>query len=82
MNESEEVVELLENIDTHLKWLLTLRIEEHFDDEPTNEEKVELLHKIGFSNDEMADIVGTTIGSIRATKSNLRNKGVIEDGRR
>lgn len=79
MTTSDEVVEHLENIDNRLKWLLTLRIEEHFDDESTNEERVELLHKIGFSNDEMADMVGTSSDSIRATLSNLRAKGVIED---
>jgi DNA-directed RNA polymerase specialized sigma24 family protein len=70
--------ELLESIDNRLKWLLQLRVEEQFDDSATNKEKVKLLYQMGFSNKEMAEVVGTSSSSIRGTVSTLREEGVIE----
>jgi len=74
----EEAKELLESIDNRLKWLLQLRVEEQFDDGATNKEKVKLLYQMGFSNQEMAEVVGTSDSSIRGTVSTLRDDGVID----
>lgn len=70
--------ELLESIDNRLKWLLTLRVEEQFDENATNREKVKMLYDMGFDNSEMAEIVGTTESSIRGTVSQLRSDGEID----
>jgi transposase len=74
----EEAKELLESIDNRLKWLLQLRVEEQFDDGATNKEKVKLLHQMGFSSQEMAEVVGTSASSIRGTVATLRDEGEIE----
>ena len=75
---NEEAKELLESIDNRLKWLLQLRVEEQFDDGATNKEKVKLLYQMGFSNQEMAEVVGTSASSIRGTVSTLRDDGEID----
>lgn len=74
----QESKELLESIDNRLKWLLQLRVEEQFDEGATNKEKVKLLYQMGFSNQEMAEVVGTSTSSIRGTVSTLRDEGEIE----
>lgn len=74
----EEVKELLESIDNRLKWLLQLRVEDQFDDGATNKEKVKLLYQMGFNNQEMAEVVGTSASSIRGTVSTLRDEGEID----
>jgi hypothetical protein len=74
----EEAKELLESIDNRLKWLLQLRVEEQFDDGATNKEKVKLLYQMGFSNQEMAEVVGTSASSIRGSVSTLRDEGEID----
>lgn len=75
----EEVKELLRSIDNRLKWLLKIEVETQFDEGATNKEKVKMLHKMGFNTDEMAEVVGTSEGSIRSTRSDLREEGVIDD---
>lgn len=70
-------IELLNSIDNRLKWLLQLRVEEQFDDSATNQEKIRMLYQMGFSNQEMAEVVGTSEGSIRGTISKLRKEGEI-----
>lgn len=74
----EETKKLLESIDNRLKWLLQLCVEEQFDDGATNKEKVKLLYQMGFSNQEMAEVVGTSASSIRGTVSTLRDEGKID----
>jgi predicted ArsR family transcriptional regulator len=74
----EKDKELLESIDNRLKWLLKLEVENQFDDDATNKEKVRMLHQMGFDNPEMAEVVGTSKASIRATLSDLREEGAIE----
>jgi len=74
----EEAKELLESIDNRLKWLLQLRVEEQLDDGATNKEKAKLLYQMGFSNQEMAEVVGTSASSIRGTVSTLRDEGEID----
>lgn len=74
----EEAKELLESIDNRLKWLLRFRVDEQFDDGATNKEKVKLLYRMGFSNQEMAEVVGTSGSSIRGTVSTLRDEGEID----
>jgi len=73
-----ETKELLESIDNRLKWLLQLRVEEQFDDGATNKEKVKLLYQMGFSDQEMAEVVGTSESSIRGTVSTLRDDEEID----
>lgn len=70
--------EWLESIDNRLKWLLQLKVEEQFDDGATNKAKVKKLYQMGFENDEMAEVVGTSEGSIRGTLSDLRSEGEID----
>ena len=74
----DETKALLRSIDNRLKYLLQLRVEGHFDDGATNKEKVQLLYEMGFRTDEMAEIVGTSTGSIRGTVSSLRNEGLVD----
>lgn len=74
----EETKDLLRSIDNRLKWLLQLHIEEEFKDGATNREKVNLLYQMGFSNQEMAEVVGTSASSIRGTVSTLRDQGEID----
>lgn len=74
----EETRVILESIDSRLKWLLRLRLEDQFDEDATNKQKVKLLHEIGFETPEMAEIVGTSESSIRGTLSALRSEGEIE----
>lgn len=69
---------VLESIDNRLKWLLQLRVEEQFDDSATNQEKIRMLYQMGFSNQEMAEVVGTSEGSVRGTLSTLRSRGEID----
>lgn len=79
MTTSDELQKVLESIDDKLSWLLKLRVEEHFVEGATNQEKVEMMYRMGFGNQEMAELINTTTSSIRATLSNLRKEGVIED---
>lgn len=73
-----ETTALLESIDNRLKWLLQLRVEEQFDDSATNKQKVKMLYQMGFNNQEMAEVVGTSESSIRGTVSQLRKDGEID----
>lgn len=77
MNENEE--KLLESIDNRLKWLLKLRVRDHFEEETTNKEKIKTLYNMNFSNSEMADILGISEGSVRGTISTLRKEGAIDE---
>lgn len=74
----EESKTLLESIDNRLKWLLQLKVEEQFDDDATNKEKVKKLYQMGFDTQEMAEAIGTSDSSIRGTLSSLRNDGEID----
>lgn len=71
--------ELLESIDHRLKMLLKLEAQKRLDDLDTNKEKVKELHGMGFENAEMAEMIGTTAGSVRGTKTSLRQEGEIDD---
>lgn len=70
--------ELLERIDHRLKMLLKLEARKVLADLETNREKVRLLHEMGFDTGEMAEMIGTSAGSVRATRANLRNEGEID----
>jgi len=76
---SKSETELLESIDHRLKMLLKLRVEDKLDEYETNQEKVKVLYELGFDNEDMAELVGTSTGSIRGTLSTLRDKGEIDD---
>lgn len=71
--------ELLEAIDQKLSHLLRLKVEEKFEEDATNKEKIRILYKFGFSTSEMADIIGTSNASVRGTLSSLRQEGAIDD---
>jgi hypothetical protein len=70
--------ELLESIDHRLKMLLKLEAKETLEDYETNKEKVKLLQGMGFGTAEMAEMIGTTPGSVRGTKASLREDGEID----
>lgn len=71
--------EILESIDHHLKMLLRLEVEEELEEMDTNKEKVKVLYKMGFENKEMAEMIGTSPGSVRSSLSTLRDDGKIDD---
>ena len=70
--------DILESIDNRLKYLLKLQAKENFDEEATIKQKVKQLHPMGFSNQEMADIIGTTSKTVAARKSDLKSEDKIE----
>jgi CRP-like cAMP-binding protein len=70
--------ELLESIDHRLKMLLKLIAKETLEDHESNKEKVKLLHEMGFDTAEMAEMIGTTPGSVRGTRASLREEGEID----
>lgn len=76
---SKSELEVLESIDHRLKMLLKLQVEDKLEEYDTNQEKVKVLYEMGFDNSDMADLIGTSEGSIRGTLSNLRNNGEIDD---
>jgi DNA-directed RNA polymerase specialized sigma24 family protein len=59
--------------------LLRLEVEEGLDELDTNKEKVKVLHEMGFETKEMAEMIGTSSGSIRGALSTLREDGEIDD---
>jgi len=71
--------EVLESIDHHLKMLLRLEVEEKLEEIDTNKEKLKVLHEMGFENKEMAEMIGTSPGSVRASLSTLRDDGEVND---
>lgn len=75
---NSDTYDILESIDTRLKWLLQLRMEEYFDEDATNQEKIKKLYQMGFNNEEMAEVVGTSEGSVRGAISKLRKEGKIQ----
>lgn len=76
MSRGEE--DILESIDNTLKRLLAIQVEAQFDEDASNRDKVKRLYDLGFDNDEMAEIIGTSQSSIRGTVSSLRSDGEIE----
>lgn len=70
---------LLESIDHRLKMMLKIEVEDRLDQHDTMKEKVETLHGLGFDTQEMAEMIGTSPASIRATRSDLREQGRIDD---
>lgn len=64
MNETE----LLKSISNKLSILISLGLGQ---DKGTMKDKVRQLVKYGLSNQEMADILGTTKGTIEVVKSSL-----------
>lgn len=73
-----EEIELLRSIDQRLKWILQLQVKEHFDEDLTVKQQVRELNKMGFSNQEMAEVIGTTKNTVSKEKSILRKEGEIE----
>ncbi|MCD4753269.1 MAG: hypothetical protein K8R40_09380 [Anaerolineaceae bacterium] len=45
----------------------------NWEDKP-NREKIDLLNKIGFSNEDIAELIGTTVGTVRKEISIRKNK--------
>jgi len=71
--------EILESIEHRLKMLLRLEVEEELEEMDTNKEKVKVLDQMGFETKEMAEMIGTSPGSIRGSLSTLREDGDIDD---
>lgn len=71
--------ELLKSIDDRLKHLLRLQAMEQLENDATVKEKVRQLHPMGFSNQEMAEIIGTTSGTVSNYKSELNKEDEVED---
>lgn len=47
----------------------------------TQSEKIEMLEQYGFSNKEIADLLGTTGDTVRATLSKIRKKSESKKGK-
>lgn len=75
----DESKDLLKSIDSRLKWLLQLQVKEQFNEDATNKEKVKLLYQMGFGNQEMAEVIGTSASSIRGSVSTLKDEGELSD---
>lgn len=76
MTRSEK--EILGSIENTLKQILAIQVEDLFDDDATNRDKVKRLSQLGFDNTEMAELIGTSASSIRGTVSSLRSEGEID----
>lgn len=71
--------ELLESIDKKLSGVLRLMAEEKLSEDSAIQEKVKKLYNMGFSNGEMAEIIGTSKSSVSGNLSHLRSDGEIDD---
>jgi len=71
--EQKTTEELLEEISSKLKCLTYLLGLRQFG-EGKNEEHTEKLNKLGFSNEEIALMIGSTAESVRVTLYNLKKK--------
>jgi len=69
--EQKTTDELLEEISSKLKCITYLLGIQQFQ-EGKKEEHIERLNKLGFNNDEVALMVGTSSDSVRATLSKIR----------
>lgn len=67
----EEIIERLDKI-------IYILASDYVDPEATIAENIVTLYRFGFSNQELADLLGTTEGTIKTTKSELRSEGRIE----
>jgi DNA-directed RNA polymerase specialized sigma24 family protein len=79
VSKSKSELELLESIDQRLKTLIRLKIQDEIESYETTKEKVKVLNELGFNNSEMAEIIGTSEGSVSGTLSRLRSNGEIDD---
>lgn len=75
----EDLIKIMEGVSYKLNLMLNLLIDEKFDEDTTNKEKIEFLYSFGLSNKEMAQILETSEGSVRGTLSSLREQGRLED---
>lgn len=62
--------EILESISKRLGVLIALKISERSEN-PSVSEGVELLSRFGLTNSDIADILGTTPGTVNVTKNRL-----------
>ena len=65
--------EMLESISNRLSVLIALQLRS-LTDQPSFADSVELLTRFGLSSGEMAEILGTTKGTVDVTKSRIKNK--------
>lgn len=65
--------ELLESISNRLGVLITLQFRSLVE-QPSFADSVELLTRFRLSSGEMAEILGTTKGTVDVTKSRIKNK--------
>ncbi|MFA4890018.1 MAG: hypothetical protein WC587_00065 [Candidatus Paceibacterota bacterium] len=65
--------EILESISNRLSVLIALQFRSLVE-KPSFADSVELLTRFGLSSGEMAEIIGTTKGTVNVTKSRIKNK--------
>jgi hypothetical protein len=69
-DETSELKEINEKLDRILK----LMIQQQFDEDETIQDKIRFLLRMGFNdNQELADIIGTTKGTVKTEKSKVKN---------
>lgn len=67
----EEIIDRLDKI-------IYILASDYVDPEATIAENIETLDRFEFSNQELADLIGTTVGTVESRKSELRSEGRIE----
>lgn len=67
----EEVIDRLDTI-------IYILASEYVDPEATIAENIVSLDRFEFSNQELADLIGTTKGTVKTTKTELRSEGRID----
>lgn len=73
MSESEEILQELQRISKLLALTVTRELKQR--------EKIELLSSIGFQPKEIANLIGTTPGTVSVTLVNIRKKAQTEKGK-
>lgn len=68
----------LDALNERLDKIIQLLAYEYVDQDATIKENVEALHPFGFSNERLAQLIGTTEKTVAARKSELRDEGRID----
>lgn len=73
---TEQLESNVEEINQKLDQILKLMVVSRFNEDDTIQDKIALLMRAGFEdNQEMAKMIGTTGGTVRTEKSALLNDG-------
>lgn len=72
---SEVEPEPLEEINRKMDRILKLMVHDQFEEDSSIKEKIQFLQRMGFDdNQEMAEVIGTTKGTISTKKSQLNTE--------